>query len=349
MRSYLYGSHYDASTSYFLDEYFYYYFVNKYSASPPAVSSVGEEMETAIPNQPPEFSNLSPADGETDVELDTLLITLNISDPEGDTFSYEWACSDGSYNSAVGNTNGTKGFMLDASFPALDCGTTYTWWVNASDAEGYTNESYTFTTVDCAVAGDDTTPPSGTIICPTCFECEATCLSVDASIEGGNTNVSFYSNYTGSWLLLKSYSNVSGTVYAVMDIAYNTTYYWYVNVSEYENEGNYVNSSIMNFTTASSASICGSGSTVGTAHFSMLFSLFMFLILFLIGYFINTRSAGFLLAISGFVLLHLEAAMLLYVSGLVMAFYIPISVLIIILGFKKLLYPPKEKTSRSED
>ena len=107
----------------------------------------------------PSFSNIDPADGETGVAIDRCVISIDINDSEGDQFNYEWACSDGSYNSASGNTNGTK-FLMLCMGGLHTCETTYTWWINASSREFpsiYNNQTFSFTTEDCSAFGLNST------------------------------------------------------------------------------------------------------------------------------------------------------------------------------------------------
>jgi hypothetical protein len=97
-------------------------------------------------NTPPIFSEETPTNNSISIAIDIGLLSILINDTEGDTFGYEWGCSDGSSNSAAGNTNGTKNLMLN---PAdLEYNTLYTWWVNATDEHGdWTNATYYFTTI----------------------------------------------------------------------------------------------------------------------------------------------------------------------------------------------------------
>ena len=90
------------------------------------------------------------------------------------------------------------------------------------------------------------------------------------------------------------------------------------------------------------------GSLTGSTQFSVLFNLILFIILFLVGYLIPRRSCGFILMISGFVLLYMEATMLNYIPALAMAFYIVVAVFIIIIGVKKWLYPDEESGKRGK-
>jgi hypothetical protein len=109
------------------------------------------------------FSEVSPADGATDVAVNTLealsvyvtettgaVVTVNISFPGYGFYQSE---TDSEPNST---------FSLSDCFPAaLENCTEYEWFVNVwSDREGiWTNTSYHFTTAGCPVVGGEELPP----------------------------------------------------------------------------------------------------------------------------------------------------------------------------------------------
>ena len=301
-------------------------------------------------NNPPEFSNLDPFDGETDVALPGCSITLNITDPEGDTFSYDWACSDGSYNSAIGNTNGKKYLMLCME-GIHTCGTTYTWWINASDGCEYTNNSYSFTTRDCEGEYSDIHPSNASSeVCP-CVSCDNyTCVCINASHESGkNVNISFYSNYSGAWTMFEKYINVSGRYCAFFPVDYNTTYYWYVNVTEYGNDSSYNQTDIYSFTTALNVSNCtcsaGFDGIVDFADIQIIIVTLLFMYFLYVGYYSDKRSGGAFMLYSGFLLLYDEFLISSYISSiLVVGLISPVALFIILLGLKKFLYFDSSKT-----
>ncbi len=69
---------------------------------------------------------------------------IPISDPEGDLIDYNLSCSNGDFTNITGASNGTNSLSLSG----LSYSTTYTVWVNATDAGsgGWTRAWYTFTT-----------------------------------------------------------------------------------------------------------------------------------------------------------------------------------------------------------
>jgi len=96
-------------------------------------------------NDPVVFSGEIPVDGSVGVSVGTTLLNVTIRDPDGDSFNWSIETSPdigGDYG--INEFNGTK----TCSVSGLGYGTTYTWWVNASDSGsgGFTNESYSFTT-----------------------------------------------------------------------------------------------------------------------------------------------------------------------------------------------------------
>ena len=236
-----------------------------------------------ITNDPPTFSNIDPADGSTTTGLNCS-IKLTIEDPDGDTFSYNWSCSDGSYNLATGNTNGTKYLMLCME-GIHTCGTTYTWWINASDGCEYTNNSYSFTTRPCVMNYSDIHPSNASSnICPCTLCNNNTCVCINATHEtGNNVNISFYSNYSGTWQLFENYSNVSGRYCAFFPASYNTTYWWYVNVTEFNNESSYNQTDVYHFTTAENYSNCTCSASSGEIIFTDIDNAYILTIILIVG------------------------------------------------------------------
>jgi len=96
-------------------------------------------------NYPPEFSNENPANGATNVPVTTSLLSIYISDKEGDGFS--WTIETSPFiGSSFGENenNGTKNCVISG----LELNKTYTWFVNATDSGSTqtTTKIYTFKT-----------------------------------------------------------------------------------------------------------------------------------------------------------------------------------------------------------
>ncbi len=96
-------------------------------------------------NYPPEFSNENPLNGATNVPITTSSLSVYISDKEGESFNWSIETSSNIGSSyGAGENNGSK----LCSVSGLIYGTTYKWYVNATDSgSGETSmEIYTFTT-----------------------------------------------------------------------------------------------------------------------------------------------------------------------------------------------------------
>ncbi len=95
-------------------------------------------------NSPPVFSNMFPMDGSLDVSFGVANLSLDISDPDGDSFS--WSISTSSNigsNYSSGDVDGTKFCNVDGLMPD----TLYTWTVSATDERGASNQAvYSFKT-----------------------------------------------------------------------------------------------------------------------------------------------------------------------------------------------------------
>ena len=108
---------------------------------------------TEYQNFSPIITNPYPEDGSTDVDPDLIdQLSVIIQDPESDEFNWmiHTSPNNGS-NNGNNEYNGTKYCMVN-----LEYNTTYTWYVNTTDptgSNGWTNETFTFTTIN------ENTPP----------------------------------------------------------------------------------------------------------------------------------------------------------------------------------------------
>ena len=110
----------------------------------------GQEYTTAVSNNvtvdiqtnhAPTVSNEDPINGSTvdpGIAIDWM---VDMNDTEGDTFNWTIDCSDGTNDSAINDTNGTKTFTI--ANPTF--GTTYILWVNVTDGMDWTRAWYTVT------------------------------------------------------------------------------------------------------------------------------------------------------------------------------------------------------------
>ena len=101
----------------------------------------------------PILSSPNPTNGSANVPISTALLSINIQDPDGDTFNYTISTSP-NIGSSSGNesSNGSK----SCSISGLDYSTTYTWYVSCMDtgSGNWTNNSYQFTTESNGGDGD---------------------------------------------------------------------------------------------------------------------------------------------------------------------------------------------------
>ena len=103
-------------------------------------SRVTEDATTAA-NHPPVLSNENPVNNSLDREL-SLIWTITIQDPDGDSFNWTIECSNGQNSGGIDESNGTKSLSLHG----LEYSTMYTVWVNATDGYDWVRGWFTFTT-----------------------------------------------------------------------------------------------------------------------------------------------------------------------------------------------------------
>ncbi len=180
-------------------------------------------------NNPPVFSSMSPADGSTNVPLSTSALSLYISDPEGKSFSYTIQTRPNIGSISVNSVySGTKYCTVSG----LAYGTTYRWWVNATDGSSWTRRTYTFTTA----SNPSNNPPVFSSMSP----------------ANGSTNVPIKTEALSLYITdpegksfsytIQTHPNVGkisvNTVYGstkyctVSGLAYGTTYRWWVNATD---------------------------------------------------------------------------------------------------------------------
>jgi len=96
------------------------------------------------PNNTPIFSGIVPVNKSTNITIDLLSLDIIIEDPDGDTFNWTIETSpDIGSNCGFEDNNGSK----FCGVFGLNYSTTYTWYVNATDGFGWTNQSYWFNTM----------------------------------------------------------------------------------------------------------------------------------------------------------------------------------------------------------
>ena len=187
-------------------------------------------------NSPPVFGTPSPTNGETGTDI-SLTWSISITDPESDLIDWSIECSNGQSSSASSDTGGVKTISLSG----LSYSTTYTVWVNATDAGSgtYTRDSFTFTT---KANSPPNTPDGGSPGSPGDITPVNNAPDVPINVgylrvivtdpDGHSMTVRFYD---GNNTLLGTDTNVASGETASISIStlnYNTTYYWYVEIED---------------------------------------------------------------------------------------------------------------------
>ena len=171
-------------------------------------------------NDPPIFGATDPVNGSSDQDV-SLTWSINIEDPDGDTFDWSIECSNGQSSIATDETDGAK----QLSISDLNYATVYTVWVNATDAYDSTGEWFTFTTEDNTLPIiSDENPVNGSIGQELAFTWSATISDPDESIDwsiecAGQSN-------TGSGETPGSKS------LALTSLSYSAVYTIYVNATD---------------------------------------------------------------------------------------------------------------------
>jgi photosystem II stability/assembly factor-like uncharacterized protein len=154
---------------------------------PPGIVTIYVNVIPWGANAAPLISNENPEDASSDVPITTESISVDITDLEGDAFSWSIETQpDIGSNSGTGVSNGTK----TCSINGLDYDTTYTWFVNATDSGSgsWTRETYSFTTVS-----SQNDPPDPPVISgPHNGTAGSPCLYNFMSTDQNNDDVSYY-------------------------------------------------------------------------------------------------------------------------------------------------------------
>jgi len=176
-------------------------------------------------NMPPAFSNINPADGATGILTNITQLSLTIQDPEGNPFSWTIQTSPNIGSTSGSGGNGTK----TCTISGLTYGTTYTWFVNATDGTSWNKKTYTFTTkvgilldpdfnasVDSADLRANTTGQDWYESRHYFSGGNASLLTLNTSTIGGNI---------GKKAALKNY-NISSNAYLTQDLATQTNNFY---------------------------------------------------------------------------------------------------------------------------
>ena len=99
-------------------------------------------VEVTDGNPSPTLTNETPTDTATDISITLAQVSVNISDNEHN-FNYT---IQGSFLSNVLGNNQANGTKTASTSATLSYSTEYTWYVNSTDGNTWTNATYTFTT-----------------------------------------------------------------------------------------------------------------------------------------------------------------------------------------------------------
>jgi len=201
-------------------------------------------------NNPPVQSNPNPSNGATDVSISLSQLSIDITDPDGDTFNWTIETSPNIGSSSGNNDNdGTK----ICNISGLQYSTTYTWYVNVTDGTDWTNQTYTFTTESSSISTLDTASYGGKAVIQsinnnpptisneyptndsTGFDLQPTCHIQVNDSDSNTMTIYWYENTTGNWILRQTNTSVTnGTYYWNYNQAtgYNTKYWWKVSVND---------------------------------------------------------------------------------------------------------------------
>jgi photosystem II stability/assembly factor-like uncharacterized protein len=167
-------------------------------------------------NYPPMFSNENPVNGAVEVPISLQILSVDISDHDGDGFDWSIETSpDIGSSSGTGEGNGTK----TCSVSGLEYGTEYTWFVNATDSGSgsWTREVYTFTTSE----PPQNNPPAAPLISgPVNGTADTPCLYTFMSTDEDNDDVSYYISWGDG-------SNTNWTSYQAQGVpGYGESHTW---------------------------------------------------------------------------------------------------------------------------
>jgi len=185
---------------------------------------------TTIPNYASTVSNPSPINGSTSGTM-TPLLSIDLSDPEGNTSSIGWESnSSGSWKDFASTTGAGNGSHTATGTNFTEPLTKY-WWrvtVTNDDYATYNTSTFYFTTVaNYAPVITNPVPANGSI-----GQDRPPLTSIDINDPEGDTfNVSWQSNSSGSWKtwgtnLTQSNGTISDT--NANFSSSNTTYWWRV-------------------------------------------------------------------------------------------------------------------------
>ena len=196
---------------------------------------------TTIFNTAPSISDPVPINESSGISLQPWC-HVTINDLEGDTFNVTWyENSTGSWVQRQQNLTSSNGTFWWRFIQVSSYSTTYYWRVIANDSYG--NQSvviYHFTTLG-------NTPPIGSSPFPSNgssgITLIPTCRITVSDDDGDSMNISWLENTTGFWIERHVDGEVSNGTYSfqiAQFIAYSTTYYWRINITDETDNVTYI-------------------------------------------------------------------------------------------------------------
>jgi hypothetical protein len=191
---------------------------------------------TTESNDPPQITSPNPVNQTTGIPISTTTLTIYISDPDGDTFSWSIQTSPNvGSNSGSSSSNGTK----TCTISGLQYNTTYYWFVNATDPSGSgvtTYKWYYFTTethINDPPSFSNEIPPDESANVPL----STSILSVDISDPEGD-NIDWTIQTIPNVGSSSGTGQPSGTkTCTISGLTYNTTYTWIVSAIDPSGSG----------------------------------------------------------------------------------------------------------------
>ncbi len=112
-------------------------------------------------NYLPILSNPSPSNGATGVVAGNVALSISVSDRDSDLMNINFMTNASGTWQTIGTNVSVSNGSYQQNYDFLEYDKTYWWSVNASDGHGWTNETYSFTTIK-----EDNEPPTIKIITP---------------------------------------------------------------------------------------------------------------------------------------------------------------------------------------
>ena len=184
-------------------------------------------------NTPPTISNPSPANGSTNVLPSISQLSVQLTDADSDLMDYTIQTSP---NIGSGSGTGVGNGVVSLSVSGLAYGTTYYWYVNATDGYAWARKVFWFTTkVNTPPAVSSPSPANGST------NVLISLSQVSVQLTDADSDLMDYTIQTSPNIGSGSGSGVGNGVVSisVSGLAYLTTYTWYVNATDSLGSGQY--------------------------------------------------------------------------------------------------------------